>query len=132
MSTQTATLADFLLARITEDEAMAQAAAEVAAPPWKWRNQLGPHKYGLIGRHPVQPGLSAWVVPSASPDVYPHRDTAAHLERWDPARVLAECKAKRAIVEQIKQMDFVSPGPMLRVLAVVYSDHPDYRAEWVA
>lgn len=61
-----------------------------------------------------------------------------------PARVLAECAAKRAIVEQHpwgeddictsnEAMGNLSPidsCPVLRNLAAVYADHPDHRDEW--
>ena len=44
-----------------------------------------------------------------------------------PARVLAECEAKRRIVELIS-----SPGmQVFRLLALPYADHPDYREEWI-
>jgi hypothetical protein len=70
----------------------------------------------------------------------------------NPARVLAECAAKRRMLafdkdEQIwsprgfsSDTDaeaFVSGGPkdpqarhITRVLAMVYADHPDYQPEW--
>lgn len=78
-----------------------------------------------------------------------------------PARVLAECEAKRRIVEHCRptyavlyreserllahafdqdQMQTVASSdlmwphdgaePTLRTLATVYADHPDYREEW--
>jgi len=66
------------------------------------------------------------------------------------ARVLAECKAKRAIIEQASIVHEVIEGEwgggrtiaeegwqegnlgtdLVRTLAAVYADHPDYRAEW--
>lgn len=91
-------LSEFLLARIAEDEAMARDAQ------------------------------------AANIDTVVHE----HIERWDPARVLAECEAKRRIVEEhppfLRHCDTcheldgpdVSPCLTLRVLAAVYSDHPDY------
>lgn len=77
--------------------------------------------------------------------------------RFTPTRVLAECKAKRAVIERqfidlsdedaeygcghepeeiragmCPKMDLTKPytGPIIAVLAAVYSDHPDYRQEW--
>jgi hypothetical protein len=83
---------------------------------------------------------------------------ADHIARHDPARVLAECAAKRAIVEEHQPVDYTSMGmespnachicgidagmgewewlrdswpcPTLRALAAVYADHADYRDEW--
>lgn len=64
----------------------------------------------------------------------------------DPDRVLAECAAKRRIVEAHHWEEewengvrFTSdcadcwqspPCHTLRILATVYSDHADYRPEW--
>jgi len=64
--------------------------------------------------------------------------------RHDPARVLAECEAKRRIVglherrpdwpdcQECGDRDYQKPWPCstLRLLALPYSDHPDYRPEW--
>lgn len=65
---------------------------------------------------------------------------------YDPARVLAECAAKRAIIklaEDVESMDTQISnewgGPndgtadeILAALAAVYADHPDYQDEWAA
>jgi hypothetical protein len=65
-------------------------------------------------------------------------------DRFNPARVLAECAAKRRIVEQftmIKLLDeWHDVGPaegawirmqtVLQLMAAPYADHPDYRPEW--
>jgi len=58
---------------------------------------------------------------------------APHVARWDPARVLAECEAKRRVVERETR----SQTPItyrrqfvLRDLASVYADHPDYDPAW--
>ena len=72
-----------------------------------------------------------------------------HVWRWSPARVLAECEAKRRIVAlhtgqhecvgiKYGKPDcvLVAPGfmyeddPTLLLLATPYTDHPDYREEW--
>lgn len=80
-----------------------------------------------------------------------------HYRRWDPARVLAECEAKRALIEyafenaqsidnewgcchkadQIRSGDVPDScygpgvaGMILGPLASVYADHPDYDEEW--
>lgn len=46
---------------------------------------------------------------------------------FDPDRVLAECEAKRQL---LIMWHHDSVYPELRVMASVYSNHPDYRAEW--
>lgn len=135
-------LTGFLLQRIAEDEARAMwTAAELNA------NRIGP---------------SMAFMP---PDELPRG-------AWGRMRVLAECEAKRRIVEQHKawpvlvetpptfeqvgsgdlnsvtfrasqQMMWLTEqeyrtrfgsepptAPMIRTLAAVYADHPDYREEW--
>ena len=65
-----------------------------------------------------------------------------HGVHYDPARVLAECAAKRAIVADRERIDRNASDSewamgysdanysALRALAAVYSDHPDYQSEW--
>lgn len=73
--------------------------------------------------------------------------------QWGSARVLAECEAKRRIVEWCSERNRIWAGtladdptdptkhipgdyvhkedaPVLRLLALPYADHPDYRQEW--
>jgi hypothetical protein len=73
----------------------------------------------------------------------------AHAARFDPARVLREVEAKRAIVDLASKLvgrewpDWhkehgIAPTVReeanhlytLKILAAVYNDHPDYRQEW--
>jgi hypothetical protein len=74
------------------------------------------------------------------------RDLVAHGETdpfyayrfMDPARVLAECEAKRRIVELLAAggRDEARAGMdaarerLLPLLALPYADHPDYRPGW--
>jgi Family of unknown function (DUF6221) len=105
-------LADFLLARIDEESALAAAADQDA-------QQLGPITDDL---------------PAGSED-----RRVAHMFRWSPARVLAECEARRRIIEDyLAQLDSHRAGwdartprdLALRALALPYADHADYRSEW--
>jgi len=103
------TLAEFLLARIWDDQTIAESARV--------------HVDDLDGWPAV---------------------TAAHVLRHDPARVLAECEAKRRIVERYRrhERDVTPHGVALddsarfaledtvRDLAQTYADHPAYRQEW--
>jgi hypothetical protein len=98
------TLTEFLLARITEDEAWAGEALALSSIyaqdslSWHW---IAGHDDG-----------SRWM-------------TTSH----DPARVLAECEAKRRIIA----MDFEHYGEQQEVLlylALPYVDHSDFRPEW--
>lgn len=66
---------------------------------------------------------------------------------YDPARVLREVKAMRAVLERYERgrggdlpewkagRDLIEAGlavllGVLRDLAIIWSDHPDYRSEW--
>lgn len=67
------------------------------------------------------------------------RGEGGSKRRW--TRVLAECAAKRAIVEAFDPADLESEdrgayfyaegiGDAVKILAAVYADHPDYLDEW--
>jgi hypothetical protein len=79
-------LTEFLLARIAEDRGIALAATQ---GPWEarpyWFESSG-HSYATI------PGV-----------IYEEIDAedGVHIARWDPARVLAECEAKRRMIEDL-------------------------------
>jgi hypothetical protein len=107
------TITEFLLARITEDEAVARTATD---DRFSW----------------------------ASVD-YNSSECETHGTRHDPARILAECAAKRAIIHahQILIYDGIrgevaecirecpgSPCETLQALATVYATHEDYHPEW--
>lgn len=94
MSTQTLTLAEFLLARIAADQ--------------EWAER--------------------WIHPS-------HSTTMCGDCALAQQRILADCEAKRRIV------DYEVPWPgdpdaetaayyACQCLALIYADHPDYRQEW--
>jgi hypothetical protein len=128
------TIAEFLEARIAEDEAGARSALDgifddgvwTTAEDWGGGN-CRVHGKGII------------IYDEGGHD----EEQAAHIARWDPARVLAECAAKRAVISNVgpyscdqahPQFDVYHPdghlSPVLRALAAVYSDHPDYDKDW--
>lgn len=148
----TQTLADWLSARLDEDEAVARAAT---AGPWRYDamkvNSVDRQESVFAG----EAGMRATTVASTGPeDDRQSMVDAAHISRHDPARVLAEVAAKRAIVDQaygtaatidgewgcchepaqIKRGECpstdMSVDPYLRHLASVYADHEGYREEW--
>lgn len=101
------TLVEFLLARIAEDEALAREAAT----------------QGVFDADAYGECLSQQI--------------ADHAVNWNPARVLAECEAKRRIVERAQAaLSIYDPSDPtawialydLADLAKVYADHPDYGA----
>ena len=134
------TLTGFLLARIAEDEAAALAVPDL--------RDLSP--YG--GQETISHTLNTY----AGEDGYPRQafppEIPAHYARHNPARVLAECEAKRATITEVwawiagddwregccHKADVISQGgvcrtfgpDLLRPMAAVYADHPDYQQEW--
>jgi Family of unknown function (DUF6221) len=120
------TLDEFLLARIAEDKRRATDAATSC-------------------------GRADWVVGDAPEGT--QADVAEHLARHDPARVLAECAAKRRLVLACRDSrldraflgsrpeglaDFtLTPSDQhqlaaltLALLALPYAEHPDYQQGW--
>ncbi|MER7507063.1 DUF6221 family protein [Streptomyces lavendulae] len=62
---------------------------------------------------------------------------ARHIVRHDPVRVLAEVKAKRAViglyelaVDHQQEVAAKSYRDVLRLLSVAYADHPDFTKNW--
>jgi hypothetical protein len=57
---------------------------------------------------------------------------AGHMQRFTPSRTLAECAVKRAIVEYGTGAHTSSPEgyDIVRILATVYANHPDYDESW--
>jgi hypothetical protein len=57
-----------------------------------------------------------------------------HMVAWTPGRVLAECEAKRRIIERVSEVKWTGSyavrDVVLEILALPYADHPDYRPEW--
>jgi Family of unknown function (DUF6221) len=122
-------LAEFLAARLDEDERLARQALDEPAP-----------EDGRDIRYPY-PGRLA---------------RAMHDARHGPARVLREVAARRAILAEHAATDWTAygdrmcrrcvldddephdepyhwlpfPCPTLRALAAAYSDHPDYDPAW--
>jgi len=110
------TLTEYLQARIAEDKAAAQEclADDSAAATWV--------PYGLDPNSLIPSSENPWIM-------------------VNPARVLAECEAKRQIValhvaEPGQHPDFCGhdlrelPCPTIRLLALPYTDRPDFEPGW--
>lgn len=143
-------LTEFLLARIAEDEA---AARRATSETWTYHDggdiMAGYQPVTLCGfdsAGSLQESIEPW--------------NAEHIVRHDPARVLAECEAKRRIVEALEYarqrkdvynreyaLGRLTTEDDLRArsrsnarwggldiaahaLALPYADHPDYDEEW--
>jgi len=119
------TVTEFLHARIAEDESLAHEAID-DHPHWL---ADGPDIEQYEGG--VSSGL---LTNSRRPQANPH------IANWDPARVLAECQAKRVTIracERGLEVDIACQEghswqfeTVLYALAAVYADHPDYQDEW--
>lgn len=151
-------LADFLLARIAEDESAARSAIQAERPGehWRWFDsddepaRLNGEYEDALSLRTVEEfpcNVPGWTLPAFiiqdTEIAYPESAGAfRHIARHDPARVLAECEAKRRIVEEYQDaLSVVNPGDFTdgcrsgleyacHALASVWPDHPDYRDEW--
>ncbi len=121
---------EFLLARIAEDEAQTWQLTPYDCPP----GCCAPA--GWVGHSCTicDEGTSYGGTVAAITEI-----AIEHAERVHRrTRVLAECEAKRRIVEIHKSwqayrahFDTEPPtSPMIAALVSVYADHADYRAEW--
>jgi len=108
----TLTITEFLEARIAEDEALATSAI----------------------RDAEDRDLATWEVDAL--EIGGSLPGPQMTARFSPARVLAECAAKRAMVDLYRNgvMGEICDGEKwtnpLAPLAAVYADHEDYRTEW--
>jgi hypothetical protein len=139
-------LSEFLLARIGEDEAVAREALHPdAVSPGAWVTEHHNSEYhSEPNRAHIAEDRSGHYWSVAHEVFIP---IAVHIARHAPARVLAECEAKRRIVDLHRAVP-VAPGrreltcvedgaltwpcPTLRFLAAPYADHSDYCVEWRA
>lgn len=120
---------DFLEARIAEDIAAGNAATN-APLPYDYRGKTaGPvwsaTDYGMvIGEFELWDNEGSSTL-SMNPAV------AAHVAAHDPARVLDECRSKRALIPLIKEVEAYDPVlavGMLETLACSYGTHPEFEA----
>jgi len=152
-------LTEFLLARIAEDEVAARAAS-IGSAEWRLDDLdesvlwWPPERAEVIEKErqhglPLSDHWRGMTIESAGDQIAPH------VVRWDPAHVLAECEIKRRIAAEHPKYDGYGlgaycqvcapcdadgnpdvyddthwPCPTLRLLALPYADHPDYREEW--
>jgi hypothetical protein len=115
------TLSEFLLARLSVDEGRARAALGLLGIETEWHRVEWLRERGLTIAD------------------------AQHMTHHAPRRVLAEREAKRRIVEEyapVAKNDTGESEPeyaygwaeglgeAVRLLALPYADHPDYRDEW--
>ena len=134
-------LVDFLRARLDEDEAVARAATP---GPWSVNDESFAEWISSADGVEVVAG-GRW---GGEAPAFETTEDALHIARHDPARVLAEVEAKRALLEEHAQgslpdgvmldecricggMNEVWPCPTLRILARPFRDHPDFDPAWL-
>ena len=135
-------ITEFLATRWDEAEAIAKAAASqasfVAVPgndegdPGPWCATQGGEGVTTENAYASAPFLHA-------PQGYSEPNVVKHIAAHDPARVLADLAAKRAIVVKCQEQ-LVHPHSCpvgrylardtLKLLAAPYADHPDFDEAW--
>jgi hypothetical protein len=131
-------LVEFLRARLDEDERIAREATGGLKDAHRW-SVLN------LANHPGAVGTEWGALVATDTALRPHAD---HIARHDPARVLAEVEAKRELIAlhgpgemeytdgdvcmicDVREPEPFYPCKTLRLLALPYADHPDYREEW--
>jgi hypothetical protein len=131
----TADLAAWLLADdgpIAEDERVARAAQIKGHRDWRTEP-------GQLGELEVIDDAGRVVVQERA--FVSEAGIARHIARWDPARVLAECAAKRAVVEAYRRSaeehftdyaagEYAAWESAALALAQPYAGRPGWREEW--
>jgi hypothetical protein len=126
-------LTAFVRARLDEREAKARKATP---GPWRWVDPGGESRSALVGPAPWK---GEWqTVLEVRTQQWPSRQDAAFIADNDPEFVLADVAAKRQILEQYELADGGMTGQILRncldtpirLLALPFAGHPDYREEW--
>ena len=124
----TLSIVDFLNARLAED----QTAAE-AATPGPWNDDGG----CISSAHYQITDYGAYTKANGEPEDWEEqqqRADSAFIARHDPARVIREVAAKRAIIEAVSglsgQWHDDIEYKVLTSMAEAWRDHPDHPGEW--
>lgn len=125
-------LVQFLRDCLDEDEREAKAQRGIFPSP-------GVQDDGYVWLH-IRPGGNAVITRYPRPvegydDMAKLRNWADTENGWTQARVLREVDAKRRILDAYENYDNDAPEldvpeSVLRLLALPYADHPDYRDGW--
>ena len=126
-------MAAYLLERIAEDEQAARGAVSDRPGSWVQGDNDAPGwDRDLVYYHS---DWSGWTQ-------FDYESMAAHVARHDPARVIAECEAKRWIVERCQWVrdnrDYADwatadmADEVLQHLVQVYADRPDFPSMWLS
>jgi hypothetical protein len=147
-------LVEFLRAQLDVEE---QVAREATMGPWQ-NAPTASHHATATGRteeavFAAPPDKGATIVATTGvPSERQNLVNAEHIARHDPARVLRDVEARRALLDEHHDVNDGSCGTCvdgqwgypthggsspqrfpcrtLRLLALPYADHPDYNPEW--
>jgi len=115
----------FLRARLDEDEAAARVAEEEIGDA-RWRQSscaiVAVADPSTLPKPPF--GLAGLVTDAMV------TECIWHAVRWDPARVLAEVTAKRAVLALCEPWGLAEDVAVLRLLAQPHAAHPDFDPAW--
>lgn len=144
---------EFLHARLDDEERIANAStggnwywdtteatdSDTDQGPWLRSDSLYEYTESRTGETKTTPEyvLSTWVNGAWGGLTVDETDRA-HIVCHDPARVLRDVAAKRAVIaalmeipaEHGKDAGFRAIGKSIPAMAAVYADHPDYQKEW--
>jgi hypothetical protein len=117
------TLSEFLAARLDEDEYHANVAQLRAKSPWSTSETPEAGPPGAVSLYDAADDNFAIIRGSYLAD---------YLKRLDPARVLREVEAKRAVLaDRWGGPDHQDMWEhVVQLLATVWRDHPDYDPSW--
>jgi hypothetical protein len=121
-------LVEFLRARLDDDEAYA-------------RNAFGDHNDADPEWREIWSGELSLCADDRETVITGDSQVSRFMERFDPARVLREVEAKRQIISEYERYaaerrramngwDNSEPSLIIKALAAVYADHPDYQQAW--
>ena len=142
------TIEEFIAARLDEDEAIARSAA-TSEDVYDGTGSRDNPDWLVLDFD--EEGITVWDKNQHKADGSSghESDLTRHMSRHDPARVLRTVAALRSAVEDLALIpelqsnlegEFGSPGeaakveaagPDLRPIASIWSDHPDYKTDWV-
>lgn len=108
------TLVEWLRVQLDEDERVAQAAHQ---PNFRWYSE---DKGVVTVWDEDDQEYARWRPANSNADAW-------HIVRWDPARVLAEVKAKRAILDEAV---YLGSDEIVQLLAQPYAGRDGWQAEW--
>lgn len=144
----------FLIARLAEDEQIARDAGFSQQSKTRQQEWIAQATEWPGGEHPFLDGVKVTDRMGIATFVANGGARAEHVARHDPARVLAEVAAKRAILAEHKHAPATEPSTddfgcqicaydrgdcvlygwgwcnTVRLLAAPYADHPDYDPAW--